>query len=126
MDVQLQQVAQRVIDLDRATTFYAGLLGLPPAARFDPPGLVFFNLGSVRLLLDRAAPGCLLYLRVDDLHARIEELRAEGVEIVQEPHVIFTHTDDRIGPAGNDEWQAFIRDSEENIVGLIGYQQMAP
>ena len=29
--------------------------------------------------------------------------------------------DDRLGPAGRDEWQAIIRDSEENTVGLISH-----
>ena len=30
------------------------------------------------------------------------------------PHVIFTHHDDTLGPAGHDEWQAFIADFEGN------------
>ena len=48
----LVQVAQRAQDLDRAAAFYADLLGRPPTARFDPPGLLFFDLDGVRLLLD--------------------------------------------------------------------------
>ena len=36
-----------------------------------------------------------------------------------EPHVIFTHDDDRLGPTGTAEWQAFVRDSEGNLVGLV-------
>ncbi|TWH30512.1 hypothetical protein [Isoptericola variabilis] len=38
-----------------------------------------------------------------------------------EPHVIFTHADDSLGPAGADEWQAFVRDSEGNLVGLVDF-----
>ncbi len=49
----------------------------------------------------------------------IERLRNDGVEIVTKPHVIFRHDDDRLGPAGTDEWQAFVRDSEGNLVGLV-------
>ncbi len=49
----------------------------------------------------------------------IDRLRDEGIEIVTEPHVIFSHDDDRLGPAGTDEWQAFFRDSEGNLVGLV-------
>ena len=31
------QVAQRAEDLQRATAFYADLLGVPPTATYDPP-----------------------------------------------------------------------------------------
>jgi len=120
--MELVQVAQHAEDLDRAVTFYEKLLGAPAVARFDPPGLVFFDLGGVRLLIERGAPPATLYLRMDDVRARIEHLRADGVEIVSEPHVIFTHDDDRLGPAGTAEVQAFVRDSEGNLVGLVGFE----
>jgi methylmalonyl-CoA/ethylmalonyl-CoA epimerase len=124
--VELVQVAQRAQDLDRAARFYERLLGEPAVARFDPPGLVFFPLQGVRLLLDRVAPSALLYLRVDDVRARLEELRADGVEVVGEPNVIFVHADDRLGPAGAAEVQAFVRDSEGNTVGLVGFEAHPP
>ncbi len=44
----MHQVAQRAEDLDRAVGFYRDTLELPFIARFDPPGLAFF---------DRATPG---------------------------------------------------------------------
>lgn len=115
----LVQIAQRAEDLDRAARWYADLLGRPPAATYDPPGLVFFDLGGVRLLLDRVAPSALHYLAVDDIDATVERLRASGVSVETEPHVIFGHEDDTLGPAGTDEWQAFVRDSEGNLVGLV-------
>ena len=115
----LVQIAQRAEDLDRAAGFYADLLGRPPTATYDPPGLVFFDLGGVRLLLDRVAPSALHYLRVDDIDATVERLRASGVSVETEAHVIFGHDDDTLGPAGTDEWQAFVRDSEGNLVGLV-------
>src|SRR3954462_13280508 len=115
----LVQVAQRADDLGRATAFYRDLLGAEPLATFDPPGLVFFDLGGVRLLLDQGAPSALLYLAVDDIDATVERLRATGVEVRSEPHVIFGHDDDTLGPAGTDEWMAFVVDSEDNLVGLV-------
>ncbi|GAA6525472.1 VOC family protein [Intrasporangium sp. DVR] len=115
----LVQVAQRAEDLGRASAFYADLLGAEPLATFDPPGLVFFDLGGVRLLLDRGAPSSLLYLFVADIDSTVERLRAAGTHIETEPHVIFGHEDDTLGPAGTDEWMAFIRDSEGNLVGLV-------
>ena len=117
--MQLVQIAQRAEDLDRASAFYADLLGAAPTARFDPPGLVFFDLDGVRLLLDRVAPSALHYLAVDDVEATVERLRAAGVAVESEPHMIFGHDDDTLGPAGSDEWQAFVRDSEGNLVGLV-------
>ena len=119
--MELTQVAQRVEDLDRAVGFYSRLLGTEPVGRFEPPGLAFFRLGTVRLLLERGAPAAMLYLQVDDVRTRIEELRSEGVTVAEEPHVIFRHADDSLGPAGTDEWMAFIRDSEDNLVGLVSH-----
>ncbi len=124
--MDLVQVAQHADDLDRAAAFYERLLGAPPVARFDPPGLVFFDLGGVRLLLDRVAPAALVYLRLPDVRARIDQLRTDGVEIVGEPHVIFVHVDATLGPAGHAEVQAFVRDSEGNTVGLVGFEPPAP
>jgi methylmalonyl-CoA/ethylmalonyl-CoA epimerase len=114
----LHQVAQHVDDLERATAFYTRLLGEPPVATFDPPGLVFFRLGDTRLLLERGAPSALVYLRVDDVRASVQQLRADGVSIANEPHVIFTDENGLFGPAGAQEWMAFITDSEGNLVGL--------
>ena len=113
------QVAQRAEDLDRAARFYADLLGAGPVATYDPPGLVFFDLEGTRLLIDRLAPSALHYYAVDDIDATVARLRAAGVEIETEPHVIFAHDEDTLGPAGTDEWMAFVRDSEGNTVGLV-------
>jgi methylmalonyl-CoA/ethylmalonyl-CoA epimerase len=118
---RIVQIAQHADDLDRAAAFYEQLLGQPPTARFDPPGLLFFTLGGTRLLLEGGAPPATIYLEVDDVRSSIESLRARGVTIEGEPHVIFQHTDDRLGPAGTDEWMAFIRDSEDNLVGLVSH-----
>ena len=40
--------------------------------------------------------------------------------------MIFQHTDDTLGPAGTDEWMAFITDSEGNTVGLVSYATSDP
>jgi methylmalonyl-CoA/ethylmalonyl-CoA epimerase len=117
--MRLVQVAQHAEDLDRAAVFYERLLGTPPTAKFDPPGLLFFDLDGVRLLLDRAAPTALIYLGVDDVGAALERSAAK---VISEPHVIFSHEDGTLGPAGTDEVHAFIEDSEGNTVGLIEFR----
>ncbi|MEO6505300.1 MAG: VOC family protein [Terrimesophilobacter sp.] len=119
--MEILQVAQHADDLDRAAAFYEALLGGPPAGRFEP-GLLFFNVGRSRLLLEHAAASALVYFEVEDVRDTLDRLRAGGVEIVREPQLIFSHTDDTLGPAGNDEWMAFIRDSEGNTVGLVSYE----
>jgi methylmalonyl-CoA/ethylmalonyl-CoA epimerase len=116
--MRLHQVAQRAEDLGRATAFYSRLLGSEPIATFDPPGLVFFDIDGVRLLLDRAAPSALVYLGVDDVRAAIDDLRADGVEVLAEPHVIFRDDEGTFGAAEHDEWMAFVKDSEGNTIGL--------
>lgn len=119
--MRVVQVAQHAEDLERAAGWYERLLGAPPDASFDPPGLVFFVLGGVRLLLDRATPSAMIYLEVPSVRDRIEELRSAGVRVLTEPHVIFSHADDTLGPAGRDEWQTSVEDSEGNQVGLVSY-----
>jgi methylmalonyl-CoA/ethylmalonyl-CoA epimerase len=124
--LKLHQVAQHVDDLERATEFYTRLLGEPPIATFDPPGLVFFRLGETRLLLEQGAPSALIYLRVDDVRVTVEQLRGDGVSIANEPHVIFTDDNGLFGPAGAQEWMAFFTDSEGNLVGLASQNQPEP
>lgn len=114
----LHQVAQHADDLERAVAFYEKLIGEPPIAIFDPPGLAFFKLADTRLLLERGAPRALIYLRVDDVRDTVERLRADGVNIANEPHVIFKDEHGQFGPAGAEEWMAFITDSEGSLVGL--------
>jgi methylmalonyl-CoA/ethylmalonyl-CoA epimerase len=113
------QIAQRCEDLGRATRWYADLLGREPVATYDPPGLVFFDLGGVRLMLEGGTTSAVVYLPVEDIDATLDRLRGQGVHVEGEPHVIFSHEDDKLGPAGTDEWQAFVRDSEGNLVGLV-------
>jgi methylmalonyl-CoA/ethylmalonyl-CoA epimerase len=116
---RLHQVSQRAHDLDRAVAFYRDVVGCPFIARFDPPGLAFFDLGNTRLLLEAAAPSVVLYLEVPDIAAAHQALVAARVVIVADPHRI--HRDDagRFGPVGSEEWMAFFRDSEDNLLALV-------
>ena len=48
----VHQIAQPVRDLERAIKFYRDKLGATLITTFDPPGLAFFDLDGVRLMLD--------------------------------------------------------------------------
>ncbi|MBI5157194.1 MAG: VOC family protein [Acidimicrobiia bacterium] len=116
---RLHQVAQRAVDLPRAVAFYRDVVGLPLIAEFDPPGLAFFDLGNVRLLVERGAAPSQLYLQVPDIDAAWAEIVAVGVEAVDPPHLIFRDDNGTFAERGSEEWMAFFRDSEGNLVGLV-------
>lgn len=115
----LRQVAQRAEDFDRAVGFYRDTLGLSFIAAYDPPGLAFFRLGEVRLLVERGAPGALLYIQVDDIDRAHDDLVGRGVEFVDDPHIVFVDTEGTFGPPGTEEWMSFFRDSEGNLLALV-------
>lgn len=116
--MKFRQIGLKVTDIDRATTFYTQILGAEPMAVFNPPGFAFFNLEGVRLFLDVNAPASMVYLEVADVREKLEELRAKGVKIVNEAHVVFPDPSGVFDQPGN-EWLGFVEDSEGNLLGLM-------
>ena len=118
-----RQVAQPSRDLERSVAFYRDVLGAKHIATFDPPGLAFFDIGGVRLMLD-AIPGAIehegspLYFAVDDLDAAVGALREAGVEIEQEPAPIHVDEAGDFGQAASEEWMAFFRDPDGNMLAF--------
>ena len=117
----LGQIALTVQDLDRATAFYKDTLGLPLLFQF--PGLAFFNLHGIRLMLSRGegepkephgteSSGTVLYFKTDDLPAGFATLKDRGVTVLSEPHLIAKMPDHEL-------WMAFFRDSEGNTFALM-------
>ena len=117
----LGQIALTVQDLDRATAFYKDTLGLPLLFQF--PGLAFFNLHGIRLMLSRGegepkepprleSSGTVLYFKTDDLPAGFATLKDRGVTVLGEPHLIAKMPDHEL-------WMAFFRDSEGNTFALM-------
>ncbi len=118
-----RQVAQRSTDLERSVAFYRDVLGASHIATFEPPGLAFFDIGGVRLMLD-AIPGAFehegspLYFSVEDLDAAVAALREAGVAIEEAPTLINKDEAGNFGPAGAEEWMAFFRDPDGNILAF--------
>jgi catechol 2,3-dioxygenase-like lactoylglutathione lyase family enzyme len=108
------QIARTVADAPRAEAWYRDVLGLTHLYTYGT--LVFFDCGSVRLMLtqqESLTPESILYLRVDDIHAACDRLRERNVEFLTAPHMIHTHAD------GTEEWMAFFKDPEERPLALM-------
>ncbi|MCC6236156.1 MAG: VOC family protein [Dehalococcoidia bacterium] len=129
---RLGQVAQPVNDIQRAVAFYRDILGARHLATFDPPGLAFFDIGGVRLMLDAIAeaqaqgprPGAPLYFRVPDIEAACAALEARGVTIESAPHLINRDDAGVFGVVGMETWMAFFRDPDQNILAVMS--EVAP
>lgn len=110
------QIAVPVTDLERAIEFYRDTLGM----RFlfqAPPGLAFFDLSGVRLMLDapaseQAGSGSLIYYKVGDLEAAFAALSERGVVFEAEPHLVARLPDHEL-------WMAFLRDPDGNLLALM-------
>ena len=114
---RLGQVAINAHDVDRAAAFYQEKLGLQLLFK-APPGLAFFDCGGVRLMLSRPDkpefdhPSSILYFAVPDIQAAHAQMKADGVQFEDEPHLIAKMPD-------HDLWMVFFRDSEGNLMGLM-------
>ena len=114
----IHQIAVFAKDLDEAIAFYRDTLGATYLTKFDPPGLVFFDFGGTRILLEKTGPKASLYFRVDDIHAASQELKDKGVTLIAEPHLIFRDESGIFGAAGEEEWMTFFSDPSDNILAL--------
>jgi catechol 2,3-dioxygenase-like lactoylglutathione lyase family enzyme len=99
--------------VDEAVAFYTGVLGLTPLPRpdFGVPG-AWLDAGGEQVHLIEGATaastpaGAHFALRVDDLAAAVDDVRAHGVQV---------DTVGRVPGAGR---QAFLRDPSGNVVEL--------
>ena len=117
---KLHQVALTATNLDLAVEFYRDILGLKFIARFDPPGLAFFQLsGGARLLLSASASQATLYFLVDDVGGAVNELKKRGVSFLHPPAMVHRDDTGTFGKKGNEEWMAFFKDPSGNLIGLV-------
>lgn len=113
---RIGQIHIPVQDLDRATRFYRDTLGM--TFLFEaPPRMAFLDCGGIRLMLgtpeDAAAPkpATIIYYMVDDIQEAFATLSGRGVQFVDQPHFVAKL-------ATGDLWMTFLRDSEDNLIGL--------
>ena len=112
----LAQISINAHDLQRATAFYRDKLGL--RLLFTAGQMAFFDCGGVRLMVTCAEqpeldhPSSILYFTVPDIAAAHQQMRAGGVRLEGEPHMIAkmpTH----------DLWMVHFYDSEDNLLALM-------
>lgn len=114
---KIGQIGINVKDIARAKAFYRDVLGM--RFLFDGgPKMSFFQCGEVRLMLVIAErpefdhQASILYYKVANLEATCTELATKGVRFEQGATLVAPMAD-------HDLWMAFIRDSENNPVGLM-------
>ena len=111
---RIAQIAIVVTDLGRAIAFYRDVLGLQFLFQ-APPGLAFFNIDGVRLMLslpEGETGSTILYYQTADIHATTAAMKARGASFESEPHKVAT-----LGKV--DLWMGFCRDSEGNMLGVL-------
>lgn len=114
---RIGQIAVAIQDLERAVSFYKEVLGLTFLFQ-APPGLAFFDCAGVRLMLSKPEtpehdhPASIIYYQVDDLASAYQRAVDGGAEGLHEPRLVAPMPD-------HDLWMAFIKDSEDNTLGLM-------
>lgn len=119
--MRLHQIALGVADLNATEAFYRDVVGARFVARFDPPGLLFFDFDGVRVLFEKSegtGPSSVLYLWTEDIDAAVAQLKAKGATFDTAPHPIHRDEDGTFGPAGETEWMAFFKDPSGNTLAL--------
>jgi len=115
------QIARSVGDIQASEKWYCEVLGLPHLYTFGP--LAFFNCGGTRLMLSQesgAARESILYLRVPEIAAAYQQLRARGAKFTHAPHMIHRHAD------GTEEWMAFFEDPDGRPLALMSQVSPSP
>lgn len=110
------QIAVPVSDIDRSVAFYRDVLGMHLLFQV-PPGLGFFDCDGLRLMLDSTSKefsgtGSVIYFRVDDIDSVHALLADRDVEFDATPHLVAKMPN-------HDLWMAFLRDPDENLIGLM-------
>jgi methylmalonyl-CoA/ethylmalonyl-CoA epimerase len=113
----LHKIGQVAVRLGRSIVFYRDELGMNFLFQ-APPGLAFFDVGGVRLLLDAAAEGStekrssIIYYQVEDIEVAYKKLMERGVDFDQPPQFVAKMPDHEL-------WMAFLRDPDDNTLALM-------
>ena len=117
----IAQIALSVRDLPRASAFYRDTLGLPHL--FDAPGMSFFDVQGVRLMLsanggEPGGRGTLVYLKVADVDVAHADLSRKNVRFEQPPRLLGRTPTSEV-------FLAWCADSDGNLLGLMSERALA-
>ena len=114
---EIRQIAVTVSDVGTALPFYREVLGLE--FLFSPaPNLAFLAAGSVRIMLSTpqgtgsVGHNSILYFNVTDIAATHAAILERGAKNERAPQLAAKMPDHEL-------WTAFVRDPDENLVGLM-------
>ncbi len=112
---EIGQIAVTVSDLARSKDFYQNVLGM--RFLFDAGSMSFFQCGKIRFAIGASSEspspsGTILYFRVPDIQEAHSRLAANGVDFLQDPHLVAKMPD-------HDLWMAFLSDPDKNPIGLM-------
>ena len=115
----IEQIAVNVKDIDRAVAFYRDQLGMKHLFS-APPNLAFFDCDGVRLMLSPPPkpefdhPSSIIYFKVDDIQLAHATLADRGVVFEEKPSFVADMGTYAL-------WLASFRDSENNLLALMGH-----
>jgi len=115
----IEQIALNAHDIERAVEFYRDKLGMKHLFSV-PPNLAFFDCGGIRLMLSLPAKpefdhaSSIIYFKVDDIVSAYSTLSERGVQFEEKPVFV-------ADMVTYDLWLASFRDSENNLLALMGH-----
>ena len=115
----IEQIAITVKDIDRAVAFYRDQLGMKHLFS-APPNLAFFDCDGIRLMLSPPPkpefdhPSSIIYFKVADIQQAHATLADRGVKFEEKPSFV-------ADMGTYDLWLASFRDSENNLLALMGH-----
>lgn len=114
---RIGQIAVTVSDVASALAFYRDILGLE--LLFQPAdNLAFVKAGDVRIMLTTpqgsgtVGSNSIVYFMVEDIETTYEDMVAKGAAVERAPQMTAQMPDHEL-------WIGFLRDPDENLVGLM-------
>ncbi len=116
----IKQIALAVKDLEVSVKFYEKTLGLPLLFKAEP-GMAFFDIAGIRLMLSQAAEvplgGPILYFSTENFEATYAGLTKAEAETIRAP--LMTHKTET-----SELWLAFFKDPDGHTLALMEEKEL--
>lgn len=113
----VKQIAIAISSLEQSLHFYHHILGIPLSFEV-PPNMAFLQLAETRLMLttlqgeERDHHTSAIYYQTTNIEQYFEHLVSHGVAIERSPQFAAKMPDHNL-------WIGFIRDPDDNLVGIM-------